>query len=333
MKTGTGITVAVDGRPVAFSNPNKVLWPEDGITKTDLAAYWLATAPWALPHLRGRYLVLTRYPDGIHGKSFYQKNLPDHAPPWIRHRPVPSRRSGRTIRYLLGADAATLVWLAGQAAIEIHPWTSPDTHPDRPDFALVDLDPGEGCGFAEAVAVAQGLHRLLQELGLRGWVKTSGATGLHVYIPVAPRYTYDQTADFVRRLGVVLHHLMPGLVTLARPVAERRGRVYVDYLQNARGKTLVAPYCPRPLPGAPVSFPVAWRDLPQIHPRQFTIKTVPGLLHKIPPGADPFHSLLTVRQSLDRALALLAGLGPARAKSPGGPRPLSIGPGCFSVIT
>lgn len=311
MKSGTGITLPVDGRSVAFSNPHKLLWPEDGISKADLAAYWLATAPWALPHLKDRYLVLTRYPDGIHGQSFYQKNLPDHAPPWVRRRPVPSRRSGRTIRYLLGADAATLVWLAGQAAVEIHPWTSPDAHPDRPDFALVDLDPGEGCGFAEAVAVAQGLHRLLAELGLRGYVKTSGATGIHVYIPVATRYTYSQTADFVRRLGVVLRHLMPRLVTLARPVKERQGMVYVDYLQNARGKTLVAPYSPRPLPGAPVSFPVLWRDLPRIQPRQFTIKTVPRLLGERPPERDPFAPVLTDRQSLDQALTVLAGLGPA----------------------
>lgn len=312
MKGGAGITIPINGRPVAFNNPHKLLWPEDGITKTDLAAYWLAVAPWALPHLAGRYLVLTRYPDGIHGKSFYQKNLPDHAPPWVRHRPVPSQGSGRTIRYLLGADAATLVWLAGQAAIEIHPWTSPDGHPDHPDFALVDLDPAEGCGFAEAVTVAQGLHRLLVQLGLRGYIKTSGATGLHVYIPVEPRYTYDQTADFVRRLGVVLQHLMPRLVTLARAVRERRGFVYVDYLQNARGKTLVAPYSPRPLPGAPVSFPVAWQDLPRIDPRQFTIKTVPRLLKESPPGKNPFAPVLTDRQSLDRALAVLAGLGPAR---------------------
>lgn len=297
------LRVQVEERSVVLRHPEKVLWPEDGLTKADLVAYLVRVAPALLPHLRGRFLVVTQYPDGIHGKHFYRKDAPDHTPGWVRTLPYWAPDARRWIRFVVCEDEATLAWLGSQAVIELHPWLSPCGAPAVPDFAVVDLDPAEGAGFADAVEVAGVLRDLLAALGLRGYPKLSGATGLHVYIPLVPRYSYRQTADFVRRLGRVLQRLLPGRVTLERTVARRRG-VYVDYLQNARGKTLVAPYSPRPLPGAPVSFPVAWDDLARVHPLDFTLRTVPALLER---RGDPFAPVLADRQELEPALARLEG--------------------------
>ncbi|MEX2355814.1 MAG: non-homologous end-joining DNA ligase [Thermaerobacterales bacterium] len=299
------LTVAIDGRQLSLTNRNKPLWPE-GLTKADLISYLVDISPWLLPHLEERFLVFTRYPDGINGKSFYQKNLPDRAPDWVACEAVWSEDTGRWIRYARGADRATLAWLGNLAVIEIHPWTSRSGSADQPDYALIDLDPSAGTAFEDAVTVALKLGDILDHLGLRGYVKTSGATGLHIYIPIEPHYSYADTAGLVRRLGLLLKHALPNLVTLERAVRKRRGHVYVDYLQNGRGKTLVGPYVPRPRPGAPVSFPVLWSDLRHIHPDDFTLQTVPGLLRR---GGDRFAAVLAEAQDLRPALQALERIG------------------------
>ncbi len=288
--------VAIEGRILELTNLDKPFWPEDGYTKAHFIAYMRAVAPWLLPHLRGRPLVVTRYPDGIHGESFYQKDTPDHAPDWIRTWPYWSRDKGRWIRFTLCEDLPTLVWLANQACLELHPWLSPAAHPDRPDMAVVDLDPAEPAGFEEARRAAFMLKSLLDNLGLRGYPKLSGATGIHVYIPIAPRYAYRQVAGFVQACGRVLLRLAPGLITLERAVRRRAGKVYVDYLQNVKGKTLVGVYCPRPRPGAPVSCPVTWEELERVTPDAFTMATVPERLARL---GDLFAPVLTARQDLE----------------------------------
>lgn len=279
----------------------KVLWPDPGYTKADYLAYLHAVAPALLPHLAGRPLVLTRYPHGCEGKSFYQKNLPAGAPVWLQAFPFVHRE--REVRYLLCHDEESLLWLGAQAALEFHPWLSRAAHPEFPDLMVVDLDPMAPSGFEDARAVAGVVRDLLDRVGLRSYPKTSGATGIHIFVPIVPRYPFRRVAETVRRIGLALLRLWPDRITLERAVSRRAGRVYVDHLQNALGKTLVSVYCPRPLPGAPVSTPFAWSELPHVRPEAFTLRTVPPRLARL---GDLFAGTLAPRtQTLERLEACL----------------------------
>lgn len=296
----------VAGRELELTNLEKGLWPEDGFTKAHFLRYLSQVAPYMLPHLAGRPLVVTRYPDGIHGESFYQKDCPTYAPPWIRTFSHWARDSGRWLRFILCDDLPTLLWVGNQAAIELHPWLSPASRPDTPDFAVFDLDPAAPAGFEEARRVAFLVQVLLKAAGLRGYPKTSGATGLHIHVPLVSRYTYHQAAGFIQQCGRLLLQAQPDLITLERAVKKRTGRVYVDYLQNARGKTVAGPYSARPLPGAPVACPLTWEEVATVQPAQHTILTVPGRLSR---RGDPFAATLTDRQELEPASKAL-GLPP-----------------------
>ncbi|MDI3280871.1 MAG: non-homologous end-joining DNA ligase, partial [Bacillota bacterium] len=258
-------------------------------------------APWARASSDRRPLTVVRYPDGIAGESFYQKNLPEHAPPWIRTWTVLSLESGRPIRYPLCEDLPTLVWLANQAAVELHPWHSRIDRPHYPDWAVVDLDPAEGATYRDVIRVALAVKDLLNQLGLRGYPKTSGATGLHVYIPLQRLYTYRQVSRFVGHLGQVVAAALPEIATTERMVRRRTGKVYLDHLQNLPGKTIVAPYAVRPRPGAPVSTPLTWDEVPSLDPASLTIKTVPQRLARV---GDLFRPLLEGGQELTRAFDL-----------------------------
>jgi bifunctional non-homologous end joining protein LigD len=279
---GPATTAAPAGSRLRLTNLSKVLWPaarpgEPPVTKGDYLAYLRVVAPYLLPHLRRRPLVLTRYPDGAGGPAFYQKNLPATAPAWLprfRHR----SGEGRPIDYLVPDDPAHLLWLGQQAALEFHPWLATVDRPDLPDRAVIDLDPMPPATFEDARAVAGVCADVLGAAGVRAWLKTSGATGLHLYIPIRPDRSYREVAGAVRALGELLLRLWPQRVTLDRPVARRAGRVYVDYLQNGPGKTLCAPYSPRPLPGAPVSLPISWTELATVRPEDWTVRTVPARL-------------------------------------------------------
>lgn len=303
--SATKTKVKVGARELTVTNLSKLYWPDDGYTKGDYLSYCHSIAPWLLPHLADRPLVVTRYPDGIHGQWFYQKNLPDYAPDWINSFPYWSKESQRWLRFIVCSDLETLIWVANQGALELHPWLSQVDSFHIPDFAVIDLDPAEGVGFREACQVALLLRELLTFLGLDGYPKTTGATGLHIYIPVAKRYDYHFTANFVRHLGIVLQTIAPELITLERLVPNRVGKVYVDYLQNALGKTLVSVYSTRPLPGGTVSFPIKWDEVGKVDPGEFTLRTVPALLKR---RGDLFAPALTHRQHLDAAWKKLQGL-------------------------
>ncbi|MCR4398242.1 MAG: non-homologous end-joining DNA ligase [Firmicutes bacterium] len=297
-------------REVTLSNQDKELWPEDGYTKGDLVDYLLAVAPTLLRHTRDRPLVLTRYPDGIHGEWFYQKDVPAYAPPWLDT--FEYRGEGRDIRFLLAHDPGDLAWIGNQAAIEIHPWSSRIGSIGFPDYAVFDLDPAPPATFAAVVGVARAVKMCLDHLGLRGYPKTSGATGLHIYVPVRAEYPYPTVAAFVRRIAEAIRDTMPEQVTLERSVKKRSGRVYIDYLQNAKGKTIVGPYVPRPFPGAPVSTPIGWDELDGVDPARFNIRSVPARIGSV---GDLFEPVLVDEQSLDDALRSLG-----MANEVGGPR-------------
>jgi bifunctional non-homologous end joining protein LigD len=281
------------------TNVRKIFWPAEGYTKGDLIAYYERVAPLMLPYLRDRPLVLTRYPDGITGKSFYQKDAPDFAPAWMRTERIYSGDTERDIAYLVVDDVEMLRYVANSAALPIHVWASRIPSLERPDWLVLDLDP-KGAPFTDVVRVALALRRILERLELPGYVKTSGATGLHILLPLAARYTYEQCRTFARLLAVMGVEAEPDISTVARPLRARGGKVYIDFGQNGHGQTIVAPYSLRPLPGAPASCPLEWREVtPRLDPARFTLKTLPARFDKM---ADPLTPVLG--DGIDMAAAL-----------------------------
>ena len=261
----------MEKRTVHVPHLDKLFFPEDAITKADVLDYYLSVFDALERHLGGRPLTLIRYPDGIHGKSFFQKNPPSGAPAWL------STWTIRETRYILLQDRETRAYVVGQGAIELHtaPVSIPDA--DHPDIAVVDLDPMPPAGFDEARAVAQMTLSALQALGLRALVKTSGATGIHFFLPIRRGPTCHEIMLAMKGLGQEIRRAAPQLVTLERTVAKRTG-VYFDYGQNAFGHTLAAPYSLRAQPGAPVSCPITAQELRHVRPQDFTLRTVPRRL-------------------------------------------------------
>lgn len=290
-----------------LSNLDKLFWPEEGITKGDLLAYYRDVAPALVPHLRGRPFTMKRYPDGWAGKHFFQKDAPSHMPAWIRRAPFPaSTRAGetRTIDYLLVDDELTLLWVVNMGCIDLHAWTSRVDRPERPDWVIFDLDPSDGVGFGEVVEAALLVKEALDLLGLQSFPKTSGSRGIHVLVPVARRHTYEDTRSFASVVAGALARAHPDLVTTEWVKRKRRG-VLVDANQNGMGRTTAAVYSVRPRLGAPVSTPLSWDEVrPGLDPARFSMAEV---LDRIARHGDLYASVLTVRQSLTAALKALAG--------------------------
>lgn len=281
---------------VRVTNPDKVLWPRDGYTKRELIEYYDAIADVLLPYLQDRPLSLKRFPDGIDGESFFQKDAPPHTPDWVRTSVVRSlsRREAQN-RFVICDDRATLLYLANLAAIELHPWASRVADLEHPDWAILDLDP-DGTPFPAVMRTAREIGKLLSGLGLRAAVKTSGSKGIHVYVPLAPGYTYDQARMFCEGIGRRIVTLFPRLTTMERVKGRREGRVYIDVLQNRRGQTIAAPYTARPVPGAWVSAPLDWDELSgPLDPSLFTIQSMPERVARV---GDRFTRALWDRQDL-----------------------------------
>lgn len=295
-------TVSIDGRSFALSRLDKVLWPRDGYTKGELINYYVEVAPYILPHLKGRPMVFTRYPDGIEKQSFYQKNAPPSLPEWINTFTYYSSDSKRDINFILVEESATLVWLANQACIEMHPWLSCTASVDYPDFVVFDLDPSPGNSFEQVRTIALLTRRVLNELGLRSYIKTSGSEGLHVYLPVENEYSYEEIRDFGRTVAEIICTMQPDIATIERTVRKRGAKIYVDYLQNVKGKTLCSAYSVRPRDGATVSAPLYWDEVNNVKPSDFTIKTILPRLQKV---GELFAPALTDRQSLETAFSQL----------------------------
>lgn len=294
-------TLKIAGQEIALSNLDKVLWPETGYTKGDLIDYYIAVFPFITRHLNQRPLVFTRYPNGIHEKSFYQKNAPENLPDWIKTFPWADSK-GNTKNYILANSAADLAWLANLACIEIHPWLSPINHIEYPDFIVFDLDPSEHNSWEEIVTVANLIKQIMDRLDLEVYTKTSGSMGLHIYLPVAGRYTYSQVRNFGQAIAAMICKTVPDIATVQRSVQQRGPRIYIDYLQNGLGKTVCAPYSVRPSPAATVSAPIKWQELSSIRPTRFTIKTMPERLWQ---HGDLFSEVLSNHQELERAIKSL----------------------------
>jgi bifunctional non-homologous end joining protein LigD len=289
-------------REVRLTNLRKVFWPDDGYTKGDLIAYYDAVAPLMLRYLRDRPVVLTRYPDGIRGKSFFQKDAPVYVPDWVRTETVYSKDSEREIRYFVVDDAESLRYVANLGTIPIHMWSARSGTLERPDWLVLDLDP-KGAPFAHVVQVARSLHRLLDELELPSHVKTSGATGLHILVPLGRRYTHEECRTFARLLAMLALEANPEIATLARPLHARGGKVYIDWGQNGHGNTIVAPYSLRPIPGAPASCPLRWSEVnARLDPARFNLRTLPARFEKL---EDPLAGVLGEGVEMGAAIAAI----------------------------
>jgi bifunctional non-homologous end joining protein LigD len=302
---GADPPAAVD-RKVAFSNLDKVFWPDEGYTKGDLIEYYRAIGPWLLPYLRNRPVVLTRYPDGIAGKSFFQKDAPGFTPEWLRTERVWSEDTQREISYFVAEDEPSLLYLANSGSIPLHIWLSSVGSLELPDWCVLDLDPKEA-PFSDVVKVALVLHELCDEVGLPHFVKTSGSSGIHVLVPMNRQLTYEQSRSFGELLSQVVVSRARDIATVVRAIQRRDGKVYLDYVQNGYGRLLVAPFSVRPLPGAPVSMPLRWDEVNQsLNPKAFTIKSAPDRMRQ---RGDPMAGLLEAKADLMKALERLEKLG------------------------
>jgi bifunctional non-homologous end joining protein LigD len=292
-------------RVLTLSNLDKPFWPEEGISKGDLLAFYRDIAAVLVPHLRGRPFTMKRYPDGWQGKSFFQKDVPKHRPPWMHTAPFPATtREGetRTIEYAIVDDELSLLWMVNMGCIDMHAWSSRADRPERPDWVLFDLDPSEGVGFAEAVEVAKLVKQALDLLDLAGFPKTSGSRGIHILVPVARRHTFAEAREFAAVIAGALARAHPGLVTTEWARTKRKG-VLVDANQNGPGKTTASVYSVRPRAGATVSTPLRWEELdPSLDPSHFTMDVV---LDRVAREGDLFAGVLGGGQSLTQALRAL----------------------------
>jgi bifunctional non-homologous end joining protein LigD len=290
-------------RTVAVSRPDKPLFP-CGITKGELARYYEQVAPAMLPHLAGRPLNMERYPDGIEGQKIMQQRASDYFPAWIARAEVPKK--GGTVAHVVAKEPATLVYLAGQACITLHPWLSRSDRLDRPDRLIIDLDPSTEDPDAVRLA-ALSMADLLRELGLAPWAMATGSRGYHLLVPLTRRASFDEVREFARDVAALASDRDPRTFTIEQRKAKRDGRILIDILRNAYAHTAVAPYSVRPRPGAPVATPLHWEELGdrKMRPDRFTLRTVPARLDR---DGDPWKDIAkhavglgTARRNLERA--------------------------------
>lgn len=250
----------VSKHELKFTNLNKVFWPEEKYTKRDMLNYYYQVAPYILPYLKDRPQSLNRFPNGIKGKSFYQKDVTGKAPDWIKTFPYHTNE-GEDKNFMVPIDEASLLYMANLGAIEMNPWNSKINKPDYPDWCIIDLDPTEKNTFEQVIKTAQITKEVLDSIKVPGYCKTSGSTGIHIYIPLNAKYTYEDCQLFGKWIASQVHHQLPSFTSIERMTQNRKGKIYVDYLQNRPKATLAAPYSLRPKPGATVSMPLHWDEV------------------------------------------------------------------------
>ncbi len=284
-------------RRLTLSNIDKPFF-SDGFTKGDLISYYASIAPVLVPHLLDRAIVMSRFPDGADGEFFYEKQAPGHQPDWMPLAPIHSTVRDGEIEFVTARDAESLMWLANMGCIEIHPWLSTVPNTDVPSYAIFDLDPAERATWDQVVSVAKLLKVALDQLGLVGYLKTSGATGLHIYVPLEPIYDFTRVRRLVERLGQLLTAANPDDITMEWDIPKRTGKVFVDANQNVAGKTIASVYSVRPRPGAPVSTPIRWEEIDDVNVDDFTIVTI---WDRISRHGDLFAQVLKGGQTIEAA--------------------------------
>jgi bifunctional non-homologous end joining protein LigD len=289
-------TLRLNSRQIELSNQQKLFFPDSGITKGDLIDYYRRIADWMLPHLSERPLTLQRFPDGIEGHGFYQKDAPDNFPDWIKRQDL--EKSGGTVSHVVCNDPATLVYLANQGSITLHTWLSKIDEPRRPDRMIFDLDPS-GAEIEEVRFAVRRMRETLDELGLESFLMTTGSQGFHVVVPLLPELDFDEVREFARNTALLLAGSEPARLTVEQRKAPRSGRVFLDYFRNGYAQTAVAPYAVRAIEGAPVATPVDWQELDRnLTPRKYHIG---NLFRRLAQKHDPWRSIAKRQQSLTKA--------------------------------
>jgi bifunctional non-homologous end joining protein LigD len=283
---------------VEITHPDKLLFPEDGLTKADIAGYYEAVADTMLPHVANRPISMLRFPDGVDGHGFFHKNVPDYFPDWIRRVEV-EKRGGKLVHAVV-CDADTLVYLVGQNMITPHVWLSRADRLRRPDRVVFDLDPAPGADFAGVRRAARRTGELLRELGLEPFAQVTGSKGIHVWTPLRRRATFEDVRPFARAVAQLLVDRYPDELTLEFHKSERGGRILVDVMRNAYAQTAVPPYAVRPLPGAPVATPIAWEELSdsKLRANRWTVKNV---MRRLNAKGDPWADIASFARGLSRA--------------------------------
>ena len=279
---------------------HKVFWPQEGYTKKDLIEYYERMANWILPYLKDRPQSLNRHPNGIEEKGFFQKDIKQPPPEWVKTVKIPSESQGKEVNYLVCQNRDTLLYLANLGCIEINVWNSVVQHLDSPDYVVLDFDPLE-TPFFNAVEAVLATKGLLDEIGVPSFCKTSGGKGMHIYLPLEPRFSHEQAREFAHLLSTIVNRRHPDLTSLERIPANRKGKVYLDYLQNRWGSTMAAPYAVRPREGAPVSMPLEWKEVTaKLNPLDFNILTAPVRMSK---KGDAWKDMFKRRLDLNKTLA------------------------------
>jgi bifunctional non-homologous end joining protein LigD len=289
----------IKGHTLQFNHLSRIYWPEEGYTKRDMLNYYYQAAEYILPYLKDRPLSLNRFPGGINGPGFYQKDVKGKAPEWAETFPY-TTSDGEDKEFLVGADEATLLYMASLGCIEMNPWFSRIQNPDNPDYCVIDLDPDKNT-FDQVIQAAQEVKKVLDAIEISGYVKTSGSTGIHIYIPLGAKYSYDQSQMFAKLLVSIVHEQLPDFTSMERQIKNRGGKMYLDFLQNRPGATIACPYSLRPKNGATVSMPIHWEELKKgLLMKDFTIE---NSIARIRSEGDIFKGALKKGIDIKKALA------------------------------
>jgi len=294
----------INSRELKLTNLDKVYWPEEGYTKGDLIEYYEKVSGYILPYLKDRPESLLRHPNGINGKSFFQKDIAQLNAKWLKTQNIFSESNDKNIKYLVCNDEETLIYMANLGCIEINPWFSRIDNLEKPDYFVIDLDPEE-IEFDKVIETARCVKEVLDEAGARSYCKTSGATGLHIYVPLGAKYDYDAVKEFAHIIAKLTYNKIPGITSLERSPSKRKHKVYLDYLQNRRGQTLAAPYSIRPRPGAPVATPLEWSEVKTgLKPSDFNIKNI---FRRLGHRGDIFQKILSDGIDIQKCIENLRG--------------------------
>jgi bifunctional non-homologous end joining protein LigD len=301
----------VHGHELKFNHLGKVFWPKDGYTKRDLLNYYYQAGEYLLPYLKDRPQSLNRFPNGISGKSFYYKNVTGTAPDWVKQFPYRTSE-GEDKNFLVVEDEASILWMANMGAIEMNPWNSTVKTPNHPDWCIIDLDPTEKNSFEQVIKTAQTTRSILESLQIESYPKTSGSTGIHIYIPMGKKYTYDECQRFARLIATQVHNEGKAFTSIERMTRNRPGKIYIDFLQNRPKATLAAPYSVRPKPKATVSMPLHWEEVkPGLKMTRFTIQNA---IERVRSEGDIFKGVLGKGVDIAKALKALDGKSSAASK-------------------
>lgn len=295
--------ISINRHRVKLTNLDKIYWPDEGYVKGEMLEYYEQYGDLLLPYLKDKPISLHRFPNGIGADSFFQKDVDlKQIPDWVKTVPIYAESTDKNIDYMVCNNRATLLFIANLGSIEINPWLSTYKKIENPDFAVLDIDPN-GADFDSVIEIGLTAHRIFQQVGVADYIKTSGSTGLHIYLYVKQRYTYEVVRDFIQLIGEIIHEEHPDTTSLIRDPKKRKGLIYLDFLQNRRGQTIAAPYSIRPKPGATISTPLHWEEVKKgLDIRQFNLKTITERLKKV---EDPWKTFFDKPSNIKEALANL----------------------------